>query len=89
VATSYGVCQVLKAAIEKVGELDDDEIAETLRTMEAVTVFGTYNVDPETGAQKGKELFVIQIQNGKRVVVWPEEEADGDLIFPAPPWNQR
>jgi branched-chain amino acid transport system substrate-binding protein len=89
VATSYGVCQVLQTAIEEVGELDDAKIGEALRNLETVTVFGTYNVDPQTGAQKGKELYVIQIQNGKRVVVWPEEDADGKLIFPAPPWNQR
>jgi len=89
VATAYGVCQVLQTAVEEVGELDDAKIGEALRNLETVTVFGTYNVDPQTGAQKGKELFVIQIQNGKRVVVWPEEDADGDLIFPAPPWNRR
>ena len=75
--------------MEQVGELDDGKIARALRELETVTVFGTYNVDPETGAQKGKELFVIQIQNGKRVVVWPPEDAAGQLIFPAPPWNRR
>jgi branched-chain amino acid transport system substrate-binding protein len=89
VATAYGVCQVLQTAVEEVGELDDAKIGEALRNLETVTVFGTYNVDSQTGAQKGKELFVIQIQNGKRVVVWPEEDADGELIFPAPPWNRR
>jgi branched-chain amino acid transport system substrate-binding protein len=89
VATAYGLCQVLQAAVEGVGEINDDLIAEALRQLETVTVFGTYNVDPETGAQKGKELFVIQIQDGKRVVIWPEADADGDLRFPAPAWNDR
>ena len=89
VATAYGLCQVLQAAVEQVGEIDDEAIAEALRKLETTTVFGTYNVDPETGAQKGKEMFVIQIQNGRRVVVWPEADAEGELIFPTPPWNQR
>jgi len=89
VATSYGVCQVMQIAIKEVGELNDAKIANALRNMKTVTVFGTYKVDPETGAQKGKELFVIQIQNGKRVVIWPPEDAEGELIFPAPPWDQR
>ncbi len=89
VATAYGLCQVVQAAIEQVGRIDDDAIAEALRTLETTTVFGTYNVDPETGAQKGKEMFVIQIQNGRRVVVWPEADAEGELIFPTPPWNRR
>jgi branched-chain amino acid transport system substrate-binding protein len=89
VATAYGLCQVLQTAVEQVGRIDDDAIAEALRTLETTTVFGTYNVDPETGAQKGKEMFVIQIQNGRRVVVWPEADAEGELIFPTPPWNRR
>lgn len=89
VATAYGLCQVLQAAVEDVGEIDDDAIAGALRTLETTTVFGAYNVDPETGAQKGKEMFVIQIQNGRRVVVWPEADAEGELIFPTPPWNRR
>lgn len=89
VATAYGLCQVLQAAVEQVGEIDDEKIGEALRELETVTVFGTYNVDAETGAQKGKELFVIQIQEGKRVVVWPPEDAQGELRFPTPPWNER
>lgn len=89
VATAYGLCQVMQAAVEQVGRIDDQAIAEALRTLETTTVFGQYSVDPETGAQKGKKIFVIQIQEGRRVVIWPEGDAEGELIFPTPPWNQR
>lgn len=84
VATAYGLAQVLQQAIEEVGSLDDEKINEALHTMEATTVFGKYAVDPETGMQTGKEMYVIQIQDGKREIVWPDDAATSDLRFPIP-----
>jgi branched-chain amino acid transport system substrate-binding protein len=89
VATSYGLVQVLAEAVRQVGELDDEQIADALRNLETKTVFGTYKVDPETGRQQGKELYVVQIQDGERHIVWPEEQATAELRFPTPPWDQR
>lgn len=88
-ATSYGLAQVLQTAIEQVGELDDDALNEALHTMETTTVFGRYAVDPETGMQTGKRIYAIQIQDGRREIVWPEEFATSELVFPAPAWNER
>jgi hypothetical protein len=34
-------------------------------------------------------LVMFQWQDGKKVVVWPEELAPGKPRFPTPPWNQR
>lgn len=88
-ATSYGLAQVLQAAIEQVGELDDDALNEALHTMDTTTVFGRYAVDPDTGMQIGKRIYAIQIQDGQREIVWPEEFATSELVFPAPGWNER
>lgn len=88
-ATSYGLAQVLQRAIEQVGELDDDRINEALHTMEVTTVFGRYAVDAETGMQTGKRIYAVQIQDGRREIVWPEEFATSELVFPAPAWNER
>ena len=38
------------------------------------------------GAQ---ETVIFQWQDGKRVIVWPEELAPGKPRFPTPPWSQR
>jgi len=89
VATSYGLAQVLQASLEKAGELDDEKINDALRSMEMVTVFGTYKVDPETGMQTGKEIYVVQIQDGEREIVWPESDKTADLRFPMPAWSDR
>jgi branched-chain amino acid transport system substrate-binding protein len=89
VATAYGLAQILQMAIEEVGSLDDEAINDALHTMEATTVFGEYKVDPETGMQTGKAMYVIQIQDGKREIVWPEDFATAELIFPMPAWDER
>jgi branched-chain amino acid transport system substrate-binding protein len=89
VATAYGIAEVLKKAIEKAGKIDDELINNALHTLDTTTVFGKYKVDPATGRQTGKKLFVIQIQDGKRNVIWPEDEATSKLRFPAPAWNKR
>jgi branched-chain amino acid transport system substrate-binding protein len=89
VATSYGLVQVLAAALNEVGEVDDAKLAEALRNLETTTVFGTYAVDPETGRQTGKEIFVVQIQDGERHIVWPQESATAEMRFPTPAWDAR
>lgn len=89
VATAYGLVEVLAAAVGEVGELDDAAIAEALRNMQTRTVFGTYSVDPETGRQTGKEIYVVQILDGERHIVWPEEFATAEMRFPTPAWSER
>lgn len=89
VATAYGLAQVLAAAVVQAGVIDDELINDAIHTLEITTVFGTYQVDPETGMQVGKEIYAIQIQDGKREIVWPAESATSELIFPAPAWNER
>lgn len=89
VATSYGLAQVLATAVEQAGAIDDELINDAIHNMEITTVFGRYQVDPETGRQIGKEIYAIQIQDGKREIVWPAEVATSELIFPAPAWNER
>lgn len=89
VATSYGLVQVLAEGVERVGGLDDAQLAEMLRNMEMQTVFGTYQVDPETGRQTGKEIYVVQIQDGERHIVWPEGFATSEIRFPTPAWDAR
>lgn len=89
VATAFGLAQVLQRAIEAAGVLDDERINEILHHMHTVTVFGTYKVDPETGRQIGKELYVIQIQDGQRKIVWPPEFATSEVWFPTPAWEAR
>ena len=49
---------------------------------------GAYAVD-ERGYQTANKGLFIQWQDGKKVVVWPEELAGAKPRFPTPPWSQR
>ena len=49
---------------------------------------GAFRVDRD-GVQIGHQILLVQWQDGKRVIVWPEELAPGSARFPPPPWSQR
>ena len=35
------------------------------------------------------KMLIVQWQDGKKVIVWPEELAPVKARFPTPPWSQR
>jgi branched-chain amino acid transport system substrate-binding protein len=80
-AGGYGSCELLKYAIEEAGSIDQEKIRDALATLDTVTVYGDYRVD-DTGAQVAKPSYLIQWQNGKRVIVWPFDVAEADYILP-------
>ncbi len=62
--------------------------AEYLFKLQTVTVFGAFDVD-ERGYQLGHRMVTIQWQDGRQVVVWPDDLATGKIRYPTPPWSQR
>jgi branched-chain amino acid transport system substrate-binding protein len=87
-AASYAGCQLFVQGARRVGSLDSDKLRDDLLRLNTKTVFGEFAVD-ERGFQVGHKAITVQWQNGKQVVVWPDEAAAGKPRFPAPPWGQR
>ena len=87
-AAGYGSCQILVDAIRRAGSLDAGKIRNAILKMDLNTVYGGFKVD-EDGFQIAHKIVTIQWQDGKKVVVWPEELAPGKPRFPTPPWSQR
>ena len=87
-ATAYAGCQLFVDAARRVGSLDSDKLRDELLRFRAKTMFGDYAVD-ERGFQIAHRMVTIQWQDGKQVLVWPDEVAAGKARFPTPPWNQR
>jgi branched-chain amino acid transport system substrate-binding protein len=87
-AVGYGGCQILVEAVRRAGSLDGGKLRDTMLKMEHNTVFGGFRVDRD-GAQIGHKTVIFQWQDGKKVIVWPEELAPGKPRFPTPPWSQR
>jgi len=87
-ACGYSGCQVLLEAIKQTGSLDGDRLRTAILKMELNTVYGAFKIDPD-GLQIGHRMRVFQWQDGKKVIVWPDELAPGKPRFPTPPWSQR
>jgi branched-chain amino acid transport system substrate-binding protein len=87
-AAGYGGCQVLMEAIRRAGSLDSEKVRDAILKMDLNTVFGAFKVDPD-GFQIAHKMVIFQWQDGKKVIVWPEELAPGKPRFPTPPWSQR
>jgi branched-chain amino acid transport system substrate-binding protein len=87
-AAGYGGCQVLMEAIRRAGSLDSEKVRDAILKMDLNTVFGAFKVDGD-GFQIAHKMVIFQWQDGKKVIVWPEELAPGKPRFPTPPWSQR
>jgi branched-chain amino acid transport system substrate-binding protein len=87
-ASGYAGCQVLVEAIRRVGSLDGEKVREAILAMDLNTIFGAFKVDKD-GIQIAHRMVMFQWQEGKKVIVWPEELAPGKPRFPTPPWSQR
>jgi branched-chain amino acid transport system substrate-binding protein len=85
-ADAFAAAQVLQAAVEEVGEIDQDAIADYLHENSVETILGELSWD-ETGAPE-QEFILAQWQSGSPEVVLPEEVATVDeVIFPKPDWS--
>jgi branched-chain amino acid transport system substrate-binding protein len=87
-AAGYGGCQVLVEAIRRAGALDGDRVRAAILDLSLNTVYGGFKVDRD-GLQTGHTMLTFQWQDGKKVIVWPDELAPGKPRFPTPPWSQR
>jgi branched-chain amino acid transport system substrate-binding protein len=86
-ADAFAAAQVLQAAVEEVGEIDQQAIADYLHANSVETILGELSWD-ETGAPQSA-FILAQWQSGKPEVVLPEEVATVDrIIFPKPDWSQ-
>ena len=77
-AYGYSGGQVLEAAVRLAGSLDREALREQLGSMVFRSLLGHYRID-ETGRQIAKHTYVMQWQDGNRLLVLPEADADVDL----------
>jgi branched-chain amino acid transport system substrate-binding protein len=84
---AYACVQIAAAAIEAAGTLDRDAIRDAIAATDMTTVVGpvTFNADG-TGNVLNP---LVQWQSGKQELVWPEDQATADLLYPAPPFDER
>ena len=87
-AAAYAACMLMAEAINRTGSLDPERLRDYLLKLSTTTVFGAFDVD-ERGYQLGHRMVTIQWQEGRQVIVWPDEVTAGKARFPTPPWGMR
>jgi branched-chain amino acid transport system substrate-binding protein len=86
-ADAYAAAQVLQAAVEAVGDIDQDKIRDWLHDNSVDTILGKLSWD-ETGAPQ-QAFLLAQWQNGNEEIVLPEEAATSTtLVNPKPAWSK-
>ena len=80
---------VLEAAVKKAGSVDAEKVREVLTGLKMGTVMGKHEVDPTTYMQIGVRGLLVQVQNGKREVIWPDEYKTAEPKLPIPAWDKR
>ena len=87
-AAGYAGCLIYAEAVKKAGTLDADKVRDQLLKMEIKTAFGDYKVEPD-GFQIAHKMVMLQWQDGKRIVVWPDDLSNGKPRYPTPEWGKR
>jgi branched-chain amino acid transport system substrate-binding protein len=87
-AAGYAGCLIYAEGVKRANSLDADKVREQLLKLETRTMFGDYKVDGD-GFQTAHKMVTFQWQKEKKVVVWPDDLAQGKIVFPTPPWTQR
>jgi branched-chain amino acid transport system substrate-binding protein len=86
-ADGYAAAQVLQAAVEGIGEIDQQKLADWLHENSVDTILGTLSWD-ERGAPE-QAFLLAQWQNGDEEIVLPKELATSETIVnPKPPWSK-
>jgi branched-chain amino acid transport system substrate-binding protein len=65
-------------AFQKAGSLDPEKVRDAIAQTDIMTFYGPVRFN-DKGQNIGKTMSVIQIQNGKPVVVYPAKEAEAKL----------
>lgn len=86
-AEGYAAGEVLQAAVEKVGSLDNAKIIAELHsgdTFQSILGPVTFNSVGENTAAKA---YLFQWQQGQYLPVWPQNAAAAPFEFPKPAWK--
>ena len=79
-AAAYAAGQVFEAAIESSKSIDHNDVRAAIFSLDTYTVLGRFAVD-RTGMQVKRLDMIIQWQNGRKEIVWPDAIHTSTPIF--------
>ena len=80
---SVAELEVYQRALEKAGTLDPQKVRDAIARTDLMTAYGPIKFN-EKGQNIAKGMSVVQIQNGKPVVVYPVSGAQAKFVYPIP-----
>ena len=86
-AVDYPMAQALAAGLvaqrcaREAGGVDDGALRAAAGVLDFTTFYGRFRID-ESGRQIGRSVALVQRQEGRKVVVWPTEQAEGAVRWP-------
>ena len=81
---STAALEVYQRALEKAGTLDPKKVRDAIAETNIMPAYGPIRFN-EKGQIIAKGMSVVQVQNGKAVVVYPLEGAQAKFVYPLPP----
>lgn len=80
-AQTYARWQILEEAVNATKTLDQTKLRDYIAANSFDTVVGTIKYNGK-GYMTPKDTIVVQFQKGKRVIVWPKDQANGTFEYP-------
>jgi len=78
---AYAAGQVLEKAVAEAGTIDRRKVRDALFRLDTMTIIGRFGVDRH-GKQVRQHTFIIQWQQGRKELVWPDAIKTAEAIFP-------
>ncbi|MFH1350189.1 MAG: amino acid ABC transporter substrate-binding protein [Pseudomonadota bacterium] len=80
---------VYAEAVKMANSVDSDKVRGAFNRLDLMTFFGGFKLDKDSGLQIGHTMVVVQWQNGKKVIVWPQEAATAKYFYPMPTFAEK
>lgn len=91
--STYAAMWVLKDALERAGSTDGEDLRVALENTDITSGPVTFMYNrvkfDEDGMNISAQNVVGQVQDGEKVVVWPEDKAVAEPVWPVPNWQER
>ena len=81
-AEAAAACLALVLGVEKAGSTDPAKVRDAIAGLDTDSFFGPIKFD-DTGKNGDKPMSAIQIQDGKPVTIYPADQAQAKLQWPA------
>jgi branched-chain amino acid transport system substrate-binding protein len=81
-AQAYAAGVVVQRCLAEAGSADNHALREAATRLRFSTFYGEFQIDGETGRQVGREALLVQWREGRKVIVWPPQLAQGALAYP-------